>query len=97
MRILLCMAIMLSITLSSCSPIEKTPKVHTIQTKKTYEEFPIATGISHAGHMVTLYLSLNGGTWSIVVATPNGNVGIVDMGTDWTFYFPEPETREGAL
>ena len=65
--------------------------------KKQFNEVRVSIGISNQGHLTTLYTSLHGESWTILITTTDGRFKVVDSGMNWINYPPEPETLEGAL
>ncbi len=49
----------------------------------TYSEAPAAMGLAASGGVVEVLTSKEGGTWTIIVTTPNGNSCLVLSGEHW--------------
>ncbi len=50
---------------------------------KKYKESPIAAGVTNAGGLVELLTDGKGGTWTIIVTTPQGMSCLVAAGAGW--------------
>lgn len=50
---------------------------------QSYQEKPIATGLSQDGSLVELLSTVDGSTWTILVTLPNGTSCIATAGQDW--------------
>ena len=48
-----------------------------------YKEAPVAIGVTNNGGLVEVLSTDNGGTWSIIVTTPNGMSCLVAAGEGW--------------
>lgn len=62
-----------------------------------YREEPIASGISSKGALIEVLSTDDGGSWSILLTSPNGISCIVDDGQSWQpkpheFKTAEPKT-----
>jgi len=49
----------------------------------TYQEKPMAIGLSQDGSLVELLTTSDGSTWTILVTLPNGTSCIATAGQDW--------------
>ena len=50
---------------------------------KKYKESPVAVGVTNNGGLVEVLSTNEGGTWSIIVTTPNGLSCLVAAGEGW--------------
>lgn len=50
---------------------------------KKYKEIPIAAGVTNTGGLVEVLTDGNGGTWTIIVTTPQGMSCLVAAGEGW--------------
>lgn len=50
---------------------------------QTYAEARVAIAFSGAGRLVEVFTSSDGGTWTIVITTPQGLSGILIAGETW--------------
>ena len=57
-----------------------------------YSEAPSAVGVQANGHLVEVFASNDGTSWTIVVTRPDGRSCIVAVGEDWEM-LPNPVTR----
>jgi hypothetical protein len=57
-----------------------------------YSEAPSAVGVQANGHLVEVFASNDGTSWTIVVTRPDGWSCIVAVGEDWET-LPNPVTR----
>ncbi len=48
-----------------------------------YKEAPIAVGVTSTGGLVEVLTTGDGGTWTIIVSTPNGIACLVAAGEGW--------------
>lgn len=48
-----------------------------------YEEYPVAVGVTNTGGLVEVLSASNGGTWTIIVTTPQGMSCLVAAGEGW--------------
>ncbi len=48
-----------------------------------YREVPVAVGVTNAGGLVEVLTTADGGTWSIVITTPQGMSCLVAAGEGW--------------
>lgn len=63
-----------------------------------YGEHAIGRGLHANGSMVTLYVNVETGTWSVVSEHPRGRTCIVGSGHGWSDLDPEaPNTTEERL
>ncbi|MBL8699809.1 MAG: hypothetical protein JNK67_15635 [Alphaproteobacteria bacterium] len=49
----------------------------------TYDESPIALGVTDDGRLIELFASRSGSTWSIALTTPSGITCLVMSGSEW--------------
>jgi hypothetical protein len=57
-----------------------------------YSEAPNALGVQANGHLVEVFASNDGTSWTIVITRPDGVSRIVAVGEDWET-LPNPITR----
>ncbi len=50
---------------------------------KKYQETPIAAGVTNTGGLVEVLTDTKGGTWTIIVTTPQGMSCLVAAGEGW--------------
>ena len=50
---------------------------------KTYQETPIAAGVTNTGGLVEVLTDIKSGTWTIIVTTPQGMSCLVAAGEGW--------------
>ena len=50
---------------------------------KKYQEIPVAAGVTNAGGLVEVLADHKGGTWTIIVTTPQGISCLVAAGEGW--------------
>lgn len=50
---------------------------------KKYKEAPIAAGVTNSGGLVEVLSDAKGGTWTIIVTTPQGMSCLVAAGEGW--------------
>ena len=50
---------------------------------KKYQEKPIAAGVTNTGGLVEVLTDTKGGTWTIIVTTPQGVSCLVAAGEGW--------------
>jgi hypothetical protein len=50
---------------------------------KKYKETPIAAGVTNTGGLVEVLTDTKGGTWTIIVTTPQGMSCLVAAGEGW--------------
>ncbi len=50
---------------------------------KKYQETPIAAGVTNTGGLVEVLTDSKGGTWTIIVTTPQGMSCLVAAGEGW--------------
>ncbi len=50
---------------------------------KKYKETPIAAGVTNTGGLVEVLAAAKGGTWTIIVTTPQGVSCLVAAGEGW--------------
>jgi hypothetical protein len=60
----------------------KRPKIVRHLAKK-FSETPVAIGLSRSGGVVELLSSDKGGSWTIILTTPDGNSCLVAAGENW--------------
>ncbi len=48
-----------------------------------YQETPVAIGVTTSGGMVEVLTTGDGGTWTIILSTPNGTSCLVAAGEGW--------------
>lgn len=56
---------------------------------KKYQEVPVGIGITNTGGLVEVLTDAKGGTWTIIVTTPQGMSCLVAAGKDWQ-WIPTP-------
>ncbi|KKN25228.1 hypothetical protein LCGC14_0887090 [marine sediment metagenome] len=62
---------------------------------KKYQETPIAAGVTNTGGLVEVLTDGKGGTWTIIVTTPQGMSCLVAAGEGWRWMKQvEPETGD---
>jgi len=50
---------------------------------KKYQEAPVASGVTNNGGLVEVLTNAKGGTWTIIVTTPQGVSCLVAAGEGW--------------
>lgn len=55
-----------------------------------YQESQIAYGLTNRGHMMELFISKDGETWTLVVSQPNGLSCMIVAGQGWHPVEPKP-------
>ncbi len=50
---------------------------------RKYQETPVAIGVTTSGGMVEVLTTGDGGTWTIILSTPNGTSCLVAAGEGW--------------
>lgn len=50
---------------------------------KKYKEAPVAAGVTNSGGLVEVLTDAKGGTWTIIVTTPQGMSCLVAAGEGW--------------
>lgn len=50
---------------------------------KKYKETPVAAGVTNTGGLVEVLTDTKGGTWTIIVTTPQGMSCLVAAGEGW--------------
>ncbi len=55
-----------------------------------YGESPVAVGLTSLGSLVELIVSPDGGTWTLIVSTPDGQSCFLASGEGWHNLGPEP-------
>ena len=78
-------------------PIALTPACHShadlaAMLNRKYSEAPNAVGVQANGHLVEVFASSDGTSWTIVVTRPDGVSCIVAVGEDWEA-LPNPITQ----
>jgi hypothetical protein len=59
---------------------------------REYQEALIAQGVvSNGGHLMELFTSDAGGSWTLVVSQPSGLSCMIAAGEGWQFAEPRPE------
>jgi hypothetical protein len=53
------------------------------QLEEKHGEVPIAAGVGGNGTLVQLFTTADGGTWSIIMTSPNGKSCLVASGEGW--------------
>ncbi len=48
-----------------------------------YDEVPVAIGVTNSGGLVEVLTTADGGTWTIIVTTPQGISCLVAAGEGW--------------
>ena len=57
--------------------------------EKRYKESPIAVGVADNGHLVEIFASEKGASWTLILTSPNGTSCLFAAGNNWqTFPFP---------
>ncbi len=56
---------------------------------KKYQEQRIALGVTIGGGLIEVVASEDGGTWTILVTTPDGETCVLAAGEDWHVRKPE--------
>lgn len=62
-----------------------------------YQESRIGMGLVNDTSLVEVYSSESGGTWTIIVTTPDGRTCMVAAGKSWQEITPEPMTKGTSL
>jgi hypothetical protein len=78
-------------------PMALTPACHShadlaAMLNQKYSEAPNAVGVQANGHLVEVFASNDGTSWTIVVTRPDGVSCIVAVGEDWET-LPNPISR----
>ena len=60
----------------------KRPKIIRHLAKK-FSETPVAIGLSRSGGVIELLSSAKGGSWTIIITTPDGNSCMIAAGENW--------------
>ena len=55
---------------------------------KQYQETPIGAGVTSAGGLIEVLTDTKGGTWTIIVTTPEGMSCLVAAGEGWRDLVP---------
>jgi hypothetical protein len=50
---------------------------------KAYQEHPTAIGLSNSGRLLEIVTRADGGSWTLLLTSPQGVTCIVDAGGDW--------------
>ncbi len=50
---------------------------------KKYQEAPVASGITNQGSLVEVLTDARGGTWTIIITSPQGMSCLVFSGESW--------------
>lgn len=50
---------------------------------KRYKEQTVAIGIANNGHLIEVFTSVEGSTWTIIMTTPQGQSCVVADGKSW--------------
>lgn len=53
-----------------------------------YKEIPVAVAVANNGHLLEVLTSGTGGTWTIIITSPNGVACMVAAGKDWQQTLP---------
>lgn len=57
----------------------------------SYQEAPVAAGVSVAGDLVEVVASADGATWTILVTSPRGRTCMLGAGEGWRILVPPRE------
>ena len=60
---------------------------------KKYNEAPIAVGVTGSGGLIEVLSDARGGSWTIIVTTPNGTSCLLAAGEGWRVL---PASKEGS-
>jgi len=74
---------------SPCGPITNL----TAHLAANHNEAPVARGVDAAGRLLLMYVDPASGTWTAVVAQPDGLACIVSTGTGWEAVDSKPTGR----
>ncbi len=55
-----------------------------------FQEAPVAGGITTTGSLIEILTDPDGGTWTIIVTSPQGLSCVVSAGEDWRELIPKP-------
>ncbi len=50
---------------------------------KKYQEAPVASGITNQGSLIEVLTDAHGGTWTIIITSPQGMSCLVFSGESW--------------
>ncbi len=56
-----------------------------------YDEEPVARGLTNRGHMMELFVSKDGYTWTLLVSQPNDLACLIAAGEGWRPVEPKPQ------
>jgi hypothetical protein len=56
------------------------------QLGSSYKEVPVAGGIAANGHILEVFVSPDGLSWTIVVTRPDGMSNVIAVGEDWSSF-----------
>lgn len=59
-----------------------------------YKEMPVSVALANNGGLLEVLTSGSGGTWTIIVTTPNGIACMVAAGEDWQQTVPVAEAGQ---
>lgn len=96
----LLLPIILGLTLSS-KPADARSQCDTresvlSQLADNYREEPVALGVTHTGGLIEVLTTKDGGTWSIIITSPQGISCLVAAGEGWRMRDKLPAEESGV-